>query len=152
MTNAVQNIGVGAVANDGSGDPLRTAFQKINSNNAFVQHALQDNVSDQGPITGGVTVTSFNLGTFTGGSLIIDCGKCPLQYLINNGAFTIVAPAADGTCLIQVTNAASAGAITLSGFSANSPLSGVYSTTNGLQFLLGIVRINGVSSAWWAQQ
>ena len=33
---AFQTIGVGTVANDGTGDPLRTAYQKINANFALM--------------------------------------------------------------------------------------------------------------------
>jgi len=32
---ALQNINVGSAPDDGSGDPLRTAFQKVNSNNGL---------------------------------------------------------------------------------------------------------------------
>jgi hypothetical protein len=31
-----QTIGVGSTANDGTGDPLRTAFQKVNTNFALI--------------------------------------------------------------------------------------------------------------------
>lgn len=36
---AIEIIDVGSTANDGTGDPLRTAFQKINNNFAFIQTA-----------------------------------------------------------------------------------------------------------------
>jgi len=31
----IQNIGVGTIPNDGTGDPLRTAFIKVNNNFAY---------------------------------------------------------------------------------------------------------------------
>lgn len=34
---AIEIIDVGNVANDGTGDPLRTAFQKVNNNFAYIQ-------------------------------------------------------------------------------------------------------------------
>ena len=33
---AFSSIGVGSIANDGTGDPLRTAFTKVNSNFALI--------------------------------------------------------------------------------------------------------------------
>jgi len=50
---AKQTVGIGAAANDGTGDPLRTAFDKLNDNfnevygNNFVTNAmLNDNIID----------------------------------------------------------------------------------------------------------
>lgn len=42
---AIEIIDVGNVANDGTGDPLRTAFQKVNNNFAFMQLA-SSNIAD----------------------------------------------------------------------------------------------------------
>lgn len=36
---AIEVIDIGNVANDGTGDPLRTAFQKVNNNFAYIQLA-----------------------------------------------------------------------------------------------------------------
>jgi hypothetical protein len=38
----VQTINVGTSANDHSGDPLRTAFQKVNSNFTYLDNAISD--------------------------------------------------------------------------------------------------------------
>src|SRR5262245_19601699 len=65
------------------------------------------NVEDQ-VLSGGVQVSSKSL---TPGNVTIDPGDRPLQYIPNNGAFTITAPVNDGSCLLLVTNGASAGAI-----------------------------------------
>lgn len=94
-------------------------------------------------ISGGANVTSSNLGTGSG-TVTIDCGLCPLQYIINNGAFTLAAPALDGSCLLQITNGASAGTITFSGFTVAST-TGSLDTTSGHVFTLSIYRINGKS-------
>ena len=37
---AINNINIGAIANDGTGDPIRTAFNTVNDNFAFVQAGL----------------------------------------------------------------------------------------------------------------
>ena len=81
--------------------------------------------------SGGVTLTPYSIGTESSGTYTVDCGKNPVQYLLNGGAFTIAAPANDGNCLVQVQNGASAGAITLSGFSSSPSGSGdTFATAN----------------------
>lgn len=100
------------------------------------------NLQDQS-LSGGANVTSLSLAT---GSVTIDCGKCPLQYITNGGAFTITAPSNDGSCILLVTNNASAGAITFSGFSVGSNTGDSLTTTNGNKFYITIVRINGTST------
>ncbi len=42
---AIEIIDVGNVANDGTGDPLRTAFQKVNNNFAYIQLS-SSNIAD----------------------------------------------------------------------------------------------------------
>ena len=96
-------------------------------------------------ISGGANVTTADLGTKNSGTLTIDCGTCPLQKVVNGGAFTLAAPAADGSCMLLVTNNASAGAISFSGFSVPSSTGDPINTTNLNKFTLSIWRINGVS-------
>jgi hypothetical protein len=103
--------------------------------------AAQLNVQDQ-TLSGGANVTALSLAT---GSVTIDCGARPLQFITNGGAFTITAPANDGSCLLLSTNNASAGAITFSGFSVGSNTGDALTTTNTSKFTINIWRINGVS-------
>jgi hypothetical protein len=98
-------------------------------------------VADQ-TVSGGANVTSKSLAT---GNITIDCGACPLQFITNNGAFTITAPVADGSCMLLVTNSASAGAITFSGFSVGSNIGDALTTTSTSKFTVSIWRINGTS-------
>ena len=102
---------------------------------------LSATTADQ-TVTGGANVTSASLAT---GSITIDCGLCPLQYITNGGAFTITAPANDGNCMLLVTNNASASTITFTGFSVGANTGDALTTTNGNKFTLSIWRINGVS-------
>lgn len=37
---ALTDVNIGTTANDGTGDPLRTAFQKVNANNALIEAAI----------------------------------------------------------------------------------------------------------------
>jgi len=103
---------------------------------------LQNNVEGQ-TLSGGANVTSKSLST---GSITIDCGARPLQYITNGGAFTITAPAADGSCMLLVTNNGSAGSITFSGFTVGSNTGDAFTLTNGNKFMVTIVRINGTST------
>lgn len=97
-------------------------------------------------LSGGANIVSFAIGTVSSGTTTIDCGKGPLQYLTNGGAFTLAAPSLDGSCVVQVTNNGAAGTITFSGFTTNSSFTGgSLDTTNTHKFMLNIVRVNGSS-------
>jgi hypothetical protein len=93
-------------------------------------------------LSGGANVTSLSL-PFS--NITIDCGKGPLQYVSNNGAFTITEPANDGSCLLLVTNSSTAGIITFSGFAVGSQTGDPLDTVNGHKFTISIWRINGTS-------
>lgn len=103
---------------------------------------LSNSVADQ-TIAGGANVTSLSQST---GSINVDCGARPLQYITNNGAWTITAPTSDGSCVILITNGASAATPTFSGFSVGSNTGDALDNTNGHKFMLFIVRINGNST------
>lgn len=98
-------------------------------------------------ITGGAIVTSLSQST---GNITIDCGARPLQYITNGGAFTITAPANDGSCILLVTNNASAGTITFSGFSVGSNTGDTYATTNTNKYSLFVWRVNSTSGYRWS--
>jgi len=151
-------VGLGTYTSSGTTLARTTVYASTNSGSAvsfsagpnievvapakFFTNALRSDVSDQ-TITGGANVTSASLST---GNITIDCGKCPLQYITNNGAYTITAPASDGNCVLLVTNGASAGATTFSGFTIASGSAGAaLDTTNGHIFYIQIWRINGNS-------
>jgi hypothetical protein len=101
-------------------------------------------------LSGGANVTANNIGTVSSGTTTLDCGTSPLQYMTNNGAFTLAAPANDGSCIIRVTNGASAGAITFSGWTVGSNTGDAYATTNTNKYDLFVRRINGASSYQWS--
>lgn len=81
-------------------------------------------------------------------SFTADTGRGPFQYGTNNGAITITAPVESGSCQIAITNGASAGAITLSGFTEEV---GTPDTTNGNVWMLTIVKINAAVYGSWTQ-
>lgn len=96
--------------------------------------------------SGGVLLTSNNLGTKSSGTTTINCGTAPQQYLVNGGAFTLAAPASDSACTVSVTNNGSAGTITFSGFTVGTTTGDALTTTNGNVFFVSIIRINSVAT------
>jgi len=98
---------------------------------AFDADTLKGDVENQ-TITGGGTVTSKSLGTQSSGTLTLDMGDRPLQHYTNGGAHTLAPGAVNGSCLIDITNNASAGAITVSGWTKTS--GDAFTTTNGDKF------------------
>ena len=107
-----------------------------------VANVLASDTEDQ-TFAGGVRITAKSLTT---GNVTIDCGDRPLQYITNNGAFTITAPANDGSCILLITNGASAGPVTFTGFTVSATNYGdALTSTNGHMFAVSIWRINGIS-------
>ena len=106
-------------------------------NNTIAQLALADQT-----LSGGANVTSQSQST---GNITIDCGSRPLQFITNGGAFQITAPSSDGSCILLITNNASAGAVSFSGFSVGSNTGDPLTTTNTSKFSIHIWRINGTS-------
>lgn len=102
---------------------------------------VRGNVSSN--LTKGYTATSYSIGTITSGTVTPDPANGNIQHYTANGAHTLAAPVAAGsyTLVLQVTNGASAGAITFSGFEKQTGDS--YATTSGNDYLFFVYRING---------
>jgi hypothetical protein len=100
------------------------------------------NIADQ-TLTGGANVTSQSQST---GNITVDCGSRPLQYITNNGAWTITAPSNDGSCMLLVTNGASAATPTITGFTVGSSTGDALDNVSTHKFTITVWRINGVSS------
>ena len=94
-------------------------------------------------LSGGVEVTEKNLGTQSSGTLTMDVGDRPVQYYTNGGAHTLAPGTVGGSCLLLITNDASAGAITTSGFTFVD--GDDFSTTNGDDFLCQVSVVNSFS-------
>lgn len=97
-------------------------------------------------VTVGFTITPLSLGTVSSGTTTPAAAGGNYQYYSNNGAHTLAAPTADCAIDIMVTNAASAGSITFSGFTVGSVTGSALTTTNGHRFLISIRRINAIST------
>jgi hypothetical protein len=96
-------------------------------------------------VTGGFTFTAYNAGaasgTFTPSSM-----NGNYQYITNNAAFTLAAPTSDCAIDIMVTNGATAGAITFTGFTVGANTGDSLTTTNTSKFIISIRRINAVAT------
>lgn len=97
-------------------------------------------------ITGGFRTTDYNGGTISTGTFTPDAYNSNYQFYTNNGAHTLAAPANNSAIDILITNGASAGAITFSGYTVGSNTGSALTTTNGNRFIISIRRINGVST------
>lgn len=97
-------------------------------------------------ITVGYTLTPYNGGTVSTGTTTPAAANGNYQYYTNNGAHTLAAPAADCAIDILVTNGATAGSITFSGFTVGSNTGDALTTTNTNKFIISIRRINAIST------
>lgn len=147
-----QNAVKGAATSTAATDLLLPSCSATNSalewtaNSGFncINDAARLTIADQ-ILSGGANVTSLGLGTISTGTTTIDCGARPTQFYTNNGAHTLAAPVNDGSCVVLVTNGASAGAITFSGFSVGANTGDLLTTTNTQKFSISIWRINGTA-------
>lgn len=94
-------------------------------------------------LTVGYTFTANNLGTIASFTLNPALGN--YQYGTNNGAFTLTAPTSDCAVDILVTNGATAGAITFTGFTVGTT-GDALTTTNTSKFIISVRRINAIST------
>lgn len=122
-------VSAGVVAIEG--DPILT----VSDINVNVQEYDADtaklDVEDQ-VVTGGASITSKDLGTVSSGTGTLDMGDCPMQHYTNNGAHTLAPGSVTGSIILDITNGASAGTITTSGWTKVSGDS--FTTTNGHKF------------------
>lgn len=95
-------------------------------------------------ITKGYTLTPNSLGNMT--NFTIDPSLGNYQYGTNHAAFTLTAPTSDCAIDLLVTNDASAGAITFSGFTVGASTGSALTTTNTNKFIISIRRINSVAT------
>jgi hypothetical protein len=97
-------------------------------------------------ITAGYAVTPHNIGTVSSGTTTPAPANGNYQYYTNDGAHTLAAPTTDCAIDLLVTNGASAGAITFSGFTVGSAPGSALTTTNTHKFVISIRRINAIST------
>jgi hypothetical protein len=94
-------------------------------------------------LTKGFATTSYNLGTLTTGTTTLDVDNGNFQHFTNGGAFTLAPPSDTCSMVVQQVNNASAGAITVSGFTFTA--GDAATTTDGHKFLLFITKSQSYS-------
>ena len=98
-------------------------------------------------LTGGYTTTAVDDGTKSSGTYTPTPAGGNMKRIVNGGAFTLAAPTAadDYTLVIQITNNATAGAVTFTGFTRTS--GDVLTLTNTSKFFIFITKCNGLTIA-----
>lgn len=96
---------------------------------------------------GGFDSDDEDLGTVTTGTVTLEVDadtKENTKKLINGGAFTLAPPSTSSSCtiLLEVTNNASAGAITTTGF---TKVDGAFTTVNGDKFHAFVSKVGSTS-------
>ena len=95
-------------------------------------------------MTSGASATPYSAGTKASGTYTPAEANANFQYAVNGGAHTLAPPTNNCALIIQYTNNASAGAITVSGFTKVD--GDTATTTNGDDFFYYITKLNGFSA------
>lgn len=116
----------------GTSDTQTLTNKTIDPASNTLTSVLLTGTENQGPLTGGAEVTSKSLGTKSSGTLTLDMADRPLQHYTNGGAHTLAPGAVNGTSIVDITNNASAGTITTSGWT--KAVGSAFTTTDGHKF------------------
>jgi hypothetical protein len=107
---AINNINIGAVENDGTGDPIRTAFDTVNDNFAFVQAGLfagtESSIISALSVTGGYLYSNSYVRAVT----YVNANSIVGNTITSNGNLTVTQ---DGALIIG--NVSILGNLTVSG-------------------------------------
>ena len=104
---------------------------------AYDADTLKADTADE--LTAGFSILNGNLGTLSSGTVTLDFADGNIQVAGCNGAFTLQPPASSsGTIMLRLTNGASAGTVTASGFSVVT--GDAMTTTSGHSFFLYATR------------
>lgn len=125
--------------------PTRIIWSVMNTSGSLAEAAR---IKSNGTVlfAKGAIPTSYNGGTVSSGTFTIDPNNSNSQYYTNNGAHTLAAPSVDSSVDLLVTNGASAGAISFSGFTVGSGTGDALTTTNTSKFMISIKCVNSVAS------
>jgi hypothetical protein len=114
------------------GTELSPIVQATNTRRSTTRDIADLAINTEGlTVTGGAGITSKDLGTVSSGTLTPDPAARPQQHYINGGAHTLAPSATAGSYLLDITNSASAGAITTTGW---TKVAGTFDTTSGHAF------------------
>lgn len=134
----ISRVSAGVIAVEGSNVLLASGLGSITQ--AFDADTLKADVADT--LSAGFDSSGFNAGTKSSGTYTPDPASGNFQHAVNGGAHTLAPPGSTCSIVVQYTNNASAGAVTVSGF---TKVSGAFTTTNGDDFMCFITRNNAFS-------
>jgi hypothetical protein len=97
-------------------------------------------------LTAGFATTPHNLGNSTGATVTPDEANGNIQFISNNGAWTLNPPTNNCTIIIQMSNVSGAGGITSSSFDKVEDTD--LTTADGDDFFLYITKANGFSELY----
>lgn len=123
----ISRVSAGVIAVEGSNVLLASGLGSITQ--AFDADTLKADVSDNLEV--GFTSSTPDQGTKSSGTFTPAYATSNFQHCVNGGAFTLGVPTGNGTLILDITNNASAGAITTSGYTR---VVGAFTTTNGHKF------------------
>lgn len=103
-------------------------------------NVLVNGVTDS--LTKGYSATLYDHGTISSGTVTLDEADGPLQKITNNGAFILDPPSNDTSLVVDILNAAAAGAVTTSGF---DKVDGAFSTTNTYRYRCYVSVVDSIS-------
>ncbi|MBC7156676.1 MAG: hypothetical protein H5U20_04070 [Rhodobacteraceae bacterium] len=109
----------------------------------LVVNAAETAMEAPNALTRGYAQTSFDAGTISTGTFTPDEANGAMQRYVNGGAHSLAPPVNDTSIHIQMTNAATAGAVTVSGFTVVT--GDILTTAAGDDFFLVIAKNNGFS-------
>ncbi len=138
VTLAKGDVGLGNV------DNTADANKPVSSAQATAINAKVTKANDTG--LGGFTATSKNLGNL-GAAVTIAPTNGNIQHGTNNAAVTITAPSTAGvyTIIIEIVNSATAGAVTLAGFTKTD--GDAFTVTSGHKFQVYVAKTNSAVTA-----
>jgi hypothetical protein len=111
--------------------------------NAVLTSRSATGTAVQSLIYAGITATADADGTISSGTYTPTPVGGNFKTITNGGAFTLAAPTADGdyTLVVLLSNSATSGAVTLSGFTKTT--GGSFTTTSTSRFVIYITKIGG---------
>lgn len=123
------------------GVAVTTTAAEMNKLDGLTGNPLTDGQADT--LGKGFDVTDYDAGTKTSGTFTPEPANGNHQFYVNGSAHTLAPPATSCTMIVQMTNNASAGAVTTSGFTFVS--GDAITVLDGDNFIFYITRVNDKS-------